>query len=67
MNVGRSIKVGLARSGGPDNHKDLAKELGISQLRVSALVGQETTNGKRIKELARIFGVTASQFIEWGE
>jgi transposase-like protein len=45
----------------------LAKELGISQLRVSALVGQETTNGKRIKELARIFGVTASQFIEWGE
>lgn len=67
MNVGRSIKVGLARTGGPDNHKELAKKLGISQAGSIQLARKETANGSRIAKLAGIFGVTVSEFISWGE
>ena len=67
MNIGRSIKVGLARSQGPNNHKELAKELGVSEGHSINMAMREYANSRRIKKLADIFGVAASEFIAWGE
>lgn len=67
MHVGRSIKVGLKRLGGPNNHEELAKALRLSETRTHHLVGQETVNGSRLQKLAEVFDVKVSEFISWGE
>lgn len=65
MNIGKSTKVGQARR--DISNTELAKLLGISKVSITTLRRNKNARSDRIEELAEIFGVTASEFISWGE
>ena len=65
MNVGKSIKVALAkremRSG------DLAKILGVTPQTVSTMSGRATCTGQMLIHLAQSFDMKVSEFVALGE
>lgn len=66
MNVGKSIKVGLALS--DCKQKELAEFIGASNVSMSNWVNGKSMPGiKTLKCIAAFFGVPLSEFIAWGE
>lgn len=65
MNVGKSIKVALAkremRSG------DLAKILGVTPQTVSTMSSRSTCTGQMLIRLAQSFDMKVSEFVALGE
>jgi DNA-binding Xre family transcriptional regulator len=65
MNVGKSIKVALAKKG--LKQKDLADLMGIKPPSVSALAGQKSCSGETLEKLAAALDLPVSEFIALGE
>lgn len=66
MDVGKSIRIGLAKKGWTNGQ--LAELLGCnSQSQITRIkqTGQVTT--ETLTKLANAFGVQVSEFIKWGE
>jgi len=65
MNIGRSIKIALAKS--DRNCSWLAGELGVSKQQVSKWNNSVYVGGESIRKLASAFGMRVSTFIALGE
>ncbi len=65
MNIGKSIKVALAKKG--MRGKDLAKKLGVTQSTVSLMSSRETASGAMLIQLAAVFEMPVSDFVALGE
>lgn len=65
MNVGKSIRVALAKKG--MTHKQLAEQLGMRQTSLSQLAAQTSCTGATIEKLANAFEMKASEFVALGE
>ena len=65
MNVGRSIKVALAKK--DMNQQDLAKKLKVSKPYVSQLAGKDHAGMGTVALLADAFGMKISEFLALGE
>ena len=65
MNVGRSIKIALAKS--DKNFTWLARELGVSKQQVSKWNNNCYVGSMTIARLASAFNMKASEFIALGE
>lgn len=65
VNVGRSTKIALVQ------HKKtvvwLAKQLGVSNTRASAICNRAEGTAASIDRLANLFGMTSAEFIALGE
>lgn len=65
MNIGKSIKVALAKNG--MRGKELAEKLGVTQSTVSLMTSRETATGSMLKHLADVFEMSVSEFVKLGE
>ncbi len=66
MNIGTSVRVGLAKTN--IKGKDLATEMGTSPSYISAICNNhKVPSMERVEFLANYFKVKASEFISWGE
>lgn len=65
MNVGRSIKVALAKRG--MRQHELAGKMGITASSMSQLANQEHCMTSTLQRLADIFGMPVSEFVQLGE
>jgi len=65
MNVGKSIKVALAKR--EMNQQDLAEKMDVSKPYVSQLAGREHAGMGTVVLLAAAFGMSVSEFIKLGE
>lgn len=65
MNIGKSIKVALAKNG--MRGKELAEKLGVTQSTVSLMTSRETASGSMLKQLADVFEMSVSEFVKLGE
>jgi len=65
MNIGKSIKLSLLDRGW--TQKDLSKHLGMSYNNTCVLARSKTCTGDRLRQLAEIFGMKASEFVALGE
>lgn len=65
MNVGKSIKVALAKK--DMNQQDLAEKLRVSKPYVSQLAGKEHAGMGTVVLLADAFDMKVSEFIALGE
>ncbi|AUR91054.1 helix-turn-helix domain protein [Vibrio phage 1.154.O._10N.222.52.B12] len=66
MNIGKSIKIGLAKK---DCHQmKAAREVGVSEVTMSNWKnGKCLPSVKAMKKISDFFGVSLSEFISWGE
>lgn len=65
MDVGKSIKVALAKRG--MNQTQLAKQMGCTQVWISRLANSRTSAMPTVESLASAFGMKVSDFIALGE
>lgn len=65
MNVGKSIRVALAKKG--MSQKQLAEQLGMRQTSLSQLAAQTSCTGATLEKLAGAFDMKASEFVALGE
>lgn len=65
MNIGKSIKVALAKKG--MKSKDLAKILGVTGPTVSTMTTRTTASGQMLSRLAEAFDMPVSDFVALGE
>ena len=66
MDIGKSIRIGLANKN--ESKTWLAKKLGVTPQYIGQFCnGVKEPKLKTVKIMADIFGVTASEFIKWGE
>lgn len=65
MNVGKSLRVALAKSG--MNQKQLAEKLSMRQTSLSQLAAQTSCTGATLEKLSGAFGMKASEFVALGE
>lgn len=65
MNVGKSIKVALAKK--EMNQQDLAAKMNVSKPYVSQLAGKEHAGMGTVSLLAEAFGMKISEFLALGE
>lgn len=65
MNVGKSIRVALAKKG--MSQKQLAEQLGMRQTSLSQLAAQTSCTGATLEKLASAFDMKASEFVALGE
>ena len=65
MDVGKSIRIGLADKGWTQGR--LCEEIGCNHSQITRIkqTGQVTT--ETLTKLANAFGVQVSEFIKWGE
>lgn len=65
MNVGKSIKVALAKRGMKSG--DLATALGVTPSTISVMSGRETCTGHALIRLSAVFEMKVSEFVALGE
>lgn len=65
MNVGKSLKVALAKKG--ITQAELAKRMGFTHTWVSALANKEKASTGTIQALSAQFDMPVSEFIRLGE
>jgi transcriptional regulator with XRE-family HTH domain len=65
MNVGRSIKIAVAKRG--MRQKDLAQQMGVTPSSISQLASQANCTGDTLARLAAAFNMKVSEFIALGE
>lgn len=65
MNVGKSLKVALARSG--ISQVELARRMGLTHTWVSALANKPEASTATIKSLSIQFDMKVSEFVALGE
>ena len=65
MNIGKSIKVALAKKG--MKSKDLAKALGVTGPTVSTMTTRPTASGQMLQRLSDAFDMPVSDFVALGE
>lgn len=65
MNVGKSIKVALAKKG--MSQAELAKRMGLTHTWVSALANKPKASTATIEALAAQFDMRVSEFVKLGE
>lgn len=65
MNVGKSIRVALAKKG--MTQRQLAEQLGMLPTSLSQLASQQSCTGATLEKLARTLGMKASEFVALGE
>lgn len=65
MNVGKSLKVALAKSG--ISQAELAKRMGLTHTWVSALANKPKASTATIEALAKQFDMKVSEFVVLGE
>ncbi len=65
MNLGKSIKVALAKAG--MNQRQLADQMGLSHQFVTELTNKPSGSFANVKRLAKAFGMKPSEFIALGE
>ena len=65
MNVGKSIKICLAKNG--MQGKELAPLMGVLPQHISRLANRKTCKGHVIDQLSHIFDMKSSEFIALGE
>lgn len=65
MNVGKSIKVGLARRG--MRQMDLAKKLGVTPQALSQLIKKSSCTSSTIDRIALALDMKSSEFLALGE
>lgn len=65
MNVGRSLRVALAKNDRRLNW--VAEQLSISQTQVGRFANSKSATGTTIAKLSALFGMKASEFIALGE
>lgn len=65
MNVGKSIRVALAKKG--MTQRQLAEQLGMLPTSLSQLASQQSCTGATLEKLARALGMKASEFVALGE
>lgn len=65
MNVGKSIKVALAKKG--MSQAELAKRMGLTHTWVSALANKPKASTATIEALAAQFDMRVSEFVMLGE
>lgn len=65
MNVGKSIKVALAKK--EMNQQDLAEKMDVTKPYVSQLAGKAHAGMGTVVILAAAFGMSVSEFIALGE
>lgn len=65
MDVGKSIRVALAKKG--MSQKQLAEQLGMLPTSLSQLAAQKSCTGSTLNKLAAAFGMKASEFVALGE
>lgn len=65
MNIGKSIKIALAKKG--MKSKDLAKVLGVTGPTVSTMTTRTTASGQMLNRLAAAFDMPVSEFVALAE
>ena len=65
MNVGKSIKVALAKRGWKQNQ--LAAMLGVAPSSLSAIANQRSCTGQTLQKIADAFEMPVSEFVALGE
>lgn len=65
MNVGKSVKVAIAKS--EKSVGWLATELGVGRVRASVIANSEKASQETIEKLASVFNMKVSEFIALGE
>jgi transcriptional regulator with XRE-family HTH domain len=65
MNIGRSIKIAVAKRG--IKQKDLAEQMGVTPSSISQLASQASCTGDTLARLAAAFNMKVSDFIALGE
>lgn len=65
MNLGKSIKVALAKAG--MNQRQLADQMGLSHRFVTELANKPSGSFANVERLAKAFGMKPSEFISLGE
>lgn len=65
MNVGKSIKVALAKKGMKSGQ--LASTLGVTAATVSVMSSRDTCTGQMLIKLSTTFGMKVSEFVALGE
>lgn len=65
MDVGKSIRIGLAERGW--TRVKLAQLMGVAPPRINQIEKSGVTTSKTLESIAKAFGVSVSEFIKWGE
>lgn len=65
MDVGKSLRICRAKTG--MTNIDVARHLGISKQRASLIANTQHASTKTVEKLARLFNMSASEFIKLGE
>jgi transcriptional regulator with XRE-family HTH domain len=65
MNVGKSIKVALAKRG--VTQVDMAKKMGCGRVWLSRLANSRSASMNTVEELAAAFDMKVSEFVALGE
>lgn len=65
MNIGKSIKVALAKKG--MRSSELATTLGVTAPTVSVMSSRETCTGQMLLKLSSVFSMKVSEFVALGE
>jgi len=65
MNIGKSIKVALAKN--EMKQTELAKKIGVTHTYMSAVSNRDTCTGDMLAKLSEAFNMSASEFIALGE
>lgn len=65
MDIGKSTKIALVKNGCSQGW--LAKELGVSRQRATAIANSKEAGAKTLERLANVFGMSISEFIALGE
>lgn len=65
MNIGKSLKVALAKKGMRQN--ELAEQMKVSRQWIGKLANSEKAGMGSVELLANAFGMTVSEFIALGE
>jgi transcriptional regulator with XRE-family HTH domain len=65
MDVGKSIKVALAKRG--INQTQLSQQMGCTQVWINRLANSRTASMPTVESLAEAFGMKVSDFIKLGE
>ncbi|MGL4317118.1 MAG: helix-turn-helix domain-containing protein [Pseudomonas sp.] len=65
MNLGKSIKVALAKAG--KNQHELAEQMGLSFRFVNRMANSKTAKMATAEKFATVFGMKVSEFIAIGE
>lgn len=65
MDIGKSVRICMARD--QITGKELAEKLGMREQSMYRLKNEKSTTGQRISQIAKVFGMKASEFIALGE